>query len=188
MPVPYVSYYIHVNKGRFRSQALLDERALLTCMAYVDLNPIRAGMATSPEESDFTSIQERIRAWSEFDRIETSLKESAADPWLLPFQRAHEEDEDVGPIIPFQMAHYLELVEHSGRVIRLDKRGYIPPELPPILTRLGVNQDEYVKYIGNDDKRLVHGAAAAIQKFAKALKKKFFKNYRELGGLYRASG
>jgi len=48
-------------KGRFKSQASLDETAVLTCMAYVDLNPIRAGITDSPETSDFTSIQTRIK-------------------------------------------------------------------------------------------------------------------------------
>tara|TARA_B100001094_G_scaffold285829_1_gene300212 strand:- start:305 stop:1405 length:1101 start_codon:yes stop_codon:yes gene_type:complete len=47
-------------EGRFKSQALLDETALVTCMAYVDLNPIRVGISGSLEVSDFTSIQERL--------------------------------------------------------------------------------------------------------------------------------
>ena len=50
-------------ESRFKCQALLDEAAIAACMVYVDLNLIRAGLASTPEGSDFTSIQERIRAW-----------------------------------------------------------------------------------------------------------------------------
>ena len=49
-------------EGRFKSQALLDERALLACLAYVDLNPVRASMSGSPETSDHTCVKQRIAA------------------------------------------------------------------------------------------------------------------------------
>ena len=45
---------------RFYSGALLTEEDLLACMAYVDLNPVEAGMARSLREAGDTSIYERL--------------------------------------------------------------------------------------------------------------------------------
>ena len=55
---------------RFKSIAILDEESLLATCAYIDLNPVAAGIVTVPEESPHTSIS---RAWihvKEQDRIE----------------------------------------------------------------------------------------------------------------------
>lgn len=62
-------------EGRFKSQALLDEAAVLACSIYVDLNPIRAGVADSPETSRYTAAWERIAGLS---AAQTAAPRSAA--------------------------------------------------------------------------------------------------------------
>ena len=52
----------HFWEGRFKALAITDEAGLLACSMYVDLNPIRAAMAKTPEESVHTSAYDRIKA------------------------------------------------------------------------------------------------------------------------------
>ena len=139
----------HFWESRFKSQALLSEEALLSCMAYVDLNPVRADMAATPEVSDHTSIKERIKPVFDIESAIESQKELLAlrhfhltlKP-LVQFEGNVRDEEQNG--ILFSLTDYLELVDMTGRILRDDKRGAISAHLPPILERLGVNQEEWL--------------------------------------------
>ncbi|WP_020405149.1 transposase [Hahella ganghwensis] len=119
-------------EGRFKSQALLDEAALLTCMTYVDLNPIRAGLAKIPETSDYTSIQERIEN-----------RDLAPQKNRLANLAGHEHQENLQTDIQFHIDDYLALVDWTGRAIRDDKKGAIPSHILPILQRIQVDPSEW---------------------------------------------
>jgi len=131
-------------EGRFKSQALLDEKALLACMAYVDLNPIRAIMAKTPEQSDHTSIQQRIRHLLNTDKSEQETNRL--------FQFAGNPRNNMPAGIPFCTKDYLELVDWSGRIIRQDKKGAIPENLPPILVRLNMDARHWLYLTKNFEK------------------------------------
>ncbi len=118
-------------EGRFKSQALLDEAALAACMAYVDLNPIRAKMAQTPETSDHTSVQKRIE----------SAKEGKQSKQLLRFAGMPRQQMAKG--LPFELKSYLELVELTGRCLREDKRGHIEEANLPLLDRINISPENW---------------------------------------------
>ena len=53
----------HFWEFRYKSQVVLDEKAVLSAMAYTDLNPIRAAMVATPKTSDHTGIKLRVGYW-----------------------------------------------------------------------------------------------------------------------------
>lgn len=150
-------------EGRFKSQALLDEQALITCMAYVDLNPIRADIANTPETSDFTSIQERIQS---------VMKDTTNT--LLPF---HDESNNRESAIPFELNEYIALVDWSGRAILANKRGSIPANAPPILTRLGINDKDWINHIHYFERQFptVAGSIDKLKQLAEQTSRRWIK-------------
>ncbi|WKD23772.1 transposase [Pseudoalteromonas sp. KG3] len=132
-------------EGRFKSQALLDEAALAACMAYVDLNPIRAKMANSLEESDHTSVQKRL----------TSATEGKQPKQLLRFAGMSRQIMPKG--LPFELKSYLELVELTGGIIREDKHGHIDNSGLSLLERLNISPENWLK-LTTQFTRVFHGA------------------------------
>ena len=93
-------------EGRFSSQALLDEKALLACMAYVDLNPIRAKISKTPEKSQHTSIHTRLQRAVLTQSPGRLDRQPAA---LMPFAGNPRENSPEG--LPFRLQDYIELVD-----------------------------------------------------------------------------
>lgn len=121
-------------EGRFSCQALLDESAVLTCMAYVDLNPIRAGIARTPESSQFTSVFERITS-----------RRLGKNSWLTPF--IDEAGKTQSPVLDMRLDEYINLVDWTGRHIRDDGKSGMPAHLSPIMTRLSIDEDSWTETV-----------------------------------------
>ena len=143
----------HFWEARYSSQALLDEKALLSCMAYVDLNPIRAGLAASPEKSDHTSIQLRIDHQAKATQRESaSQPKSIVSPNTLMAFSVRPSDSATTEL-PFCFTDYFELVDWTGRLVRDSKSSRIRDDLPPILQRLNIDQTNWFELSTHFEKR-----------------------------------
>ena len=175
-------------EGRFKTQALLDEAAVLACMAYVDLNPIRAGIAETPETSDYTSIQARIQALSgTSEPCDNTAEATVPTPEGLAIFTGNEHI-DKPQEIPFALTDYLQLADWTGRAIRSDKAGAIPSNFSPILERLNINPEAWVdniQHYGGNYYRAV-GTTENIKRFSKSLSQNWLCGVRASLSLFKA--
>lgn len=132
---------------------LLDEAAIAACMVYVDLNPVRAGLASTPEESDFTGVQMRIR--------------NSTSHWLCPVSSKT----DPNGVLPMTESEYFDLVDRSGRMVRAYKRGVIDSDLEPILRRIGARPEAWVNTVSRFEDKfgLAAGLLSNLRDFAQRL-------------------
>ena len=164
-------------EGRYRCQALLDEAALLACMSYVDLNPIRAGVADSLENSAHTSAVQRIAmakadpasADAALDSVRTSLR---AAPLSL------------------RVDAYLELIDWTARLIRPGKHGAIPAQTPPILSSLGLRENQWTGQVLGIESRYFRavGCAETLMEKAHAMGQCWLKGLGTAQQLMRPTG
>jgi putative transposase len=165
-------------EGRYKSQALLDDSALLSCMTYVDLNPIRAKLVTTPEASDFTSIQERIatfRAESSSPSAKDNDQRDTSAP-LVPLTGNDSQGSSASGIA-FVLSDYIALVDWTGRAIREDRRGFIPEDLPPILERLGMDAAAWLDTVQKAGHRygLAKGPLERLRDYAQRIGRKWIR-------------
>jgi hypothetical protein len=177
-------------EGRFKCTALKNQGAVLACMQYIDLNPIRAGVAELPETSAFTSGQDRIRAreakaalqryrvkknlagknreetpeQKEILRELTSMAQRGS--WLSPIEYIELESEK--PLLNMKLDDYLSLLDWTGRNIVAGKNGSIPADMEPLLQRMELNVQNWTDTVGHFGKRFYHVAAPVKSLIAEA--------------------
>lgn len=140
-------------EGRFKSQALLDETALAACMAYVDLNPVRAHIAKSPKQSTYTSIQKRIKA----------LTSGKQPDGLYPLASCkHKTKQQSGMnTLPFALPDYLQLVNYICRSTQHHEGG-TPNALPQCFNQSGLSDVQWSYFVNGIESQFSYKIGVTI--------------------------
>jgi hypothetical protein len=177
---------------RFGCRRLEDEGAILLCGIYVDLNPIRAGEASTPEAARYTSAYRRIqgRARSESGPSAENSAGSAPDDWLCPLTIREDDPDQLGAVpsrlpcrasdkglLAICLEKYLELLDWTGRQVDSPHQGAIPASLEPILTRLGIRAEHWLESVRGFDRQFGHvvGSVARLREAAQRAGRHWFR-------------
>ena len=139
-------------EARFKAVRLLDEAAVAACVAYVDLNPIRAALAETLEESPYTSVQRRIQSMQVKRDADRSLApvfiDERASSFLTGGVTLVHRCSNLG-FLPMTAAEYIQLLDWTSRQAAPGKHGKTPENIPPVLTRLGIDTKIWCELAGN---------------------------------------
>jgi REP element-mobilizing transposase RayT len=168
-------------EGRFKATVLSDEAAIAACMAYVDLNPVRAGIAKSPEQSDFTSAQERIADLKSAEEVSTAdakdvrIEHGSRAGWMAPValepkrkgvrEKCSVRRASNKGCIFMSLSQYLELLDWTGRQLKTGKRGSIPKDAPPILERQNLSAELWLHAVEHFGKRRAANRVTPASRF-----------------------
>ena len=139
-------------EGRFKSQPLLDEGGLLTCMAYVDLNQVRAGECSQLVDAEWTSIGARLAAAAA--QVQAEQASTPVPEGLVPFADQVAADASTlgveanqpASTIPMSFVDYVELLEWTGRCRRArGPSGTLKGPAPAILAHLRIRPDGWLR-------------------------------------------
>jgi len=150
-------------EGRFRCQLLLDERAVLAAMAYVDLNPLRAGMTDTLEGSDHTSIQQRL---TQPPQVQGKMINPAFG-------------EQNSTLLEITQVAYIELVTYSGQQYRPGKGSlHAKPELVVLMERDGGDWHDAINAIRLGYRAI--GSGPKLLELAQRLRQRWMKRGRRV--------
>ncbi len=152
-------------EARYKSIAILDTESLLATCAYIDLNPLAAGVAASPESSDFTSLKQRVDhvqsqgktnvlAASELGSVAGSFAAGDIEKflWLVPIEdRRHGSNAQTisqreGMLESFSLGSYLLLVDYTARLYR-DGKARLNSAVAGVFERLGTSEEFWSQQI-----------------------------------------
>ncbi len=165
---------------RFKCRECTNDASLLLCGMYVDLNPIKAGEADSPETARHTSAYQRIQAQSQRknarDRADAWMAELTTRPErkdeaeMAYSSRTGRRASDLG-ILPISLDDYLKLLKWSAGLIKTGKRSTIPKDLEAILDHMDVKHEAWLDTLDDYERSFCHvvGPPKSMSKVAERM-------------------